>query len=41
MLTCNVMGPSKIDGHYLAGLGNQMFTIAATVALALDNNIHR
>lgn len=37
MLTCNVMGPSKIDGHYLAGLGNQMFTIAATVALALDN----
>jgi hypothetical protein len=38
MITCNVLGPSKIDGLHLAGLGNQMFTIATTIALALDNN---
>jgi len=38
MITCNVLGPSEIDGHYLAGLGNQMFTVATTIALALDNN---
>ena len=37
MITCNVMGPSKIDGEYMAGLGNQMFTIATTVAVAIDN----
>lgn len=37
MITCNVLGPSNIDGQYLAGLGNQMFTIATTLALAIDN----
>ena len=38
MITCHVKGPSEIDGHYLAGLGNQIFTIAATLAHAADNN---
>ena len=38
MITCNVMGPSVIDGHYLAGLGNQLFTIATTLALAFEND---
>ena len=37
MITCNILGPSKIDGHYLAGLGNQMFTVATTLAMAIDN----
>jgi hypothetical protein len=39
MITCNVLGPSNIEGQYLAGLGNQMFTIATTLALAMDNNV--
>tara|TARA_R110002020_G_scaffold265980_3_gene480819 strand:+ start:869 stop:1672 length:804 start_codon:yes stop_codon:yes gene_type:complete len=37
MITCNIMGPSKIEGHYMAGLGNQMFTVATTIAMAIDN----
>ena len=37
MITCNIMGPSKIEGHYMAGLGNQMFTVATTIATAIDN----
>ena len=37
MITCDVLGPSKIDGYYLAGLGNQIFTVATTLALAIDN----
>lgn len=38
MITCNIVGPGSPGGTFNHGLGNQLFIIATTISLAIDND---
>ena len=38
-VTCNLVGPSTIDGVHYFGLANQMFQIATAISYGKENNL--